>query len=174
MKGKKLGFEPKVIFSLLPWFYCGCSEKVIGAGGGGRADACILDVLSWRSHDTSKRRVEFGGWGRSNRIQKEFISGSYIVTSACWEHQTGWLSWWNSQTAILAAHLQGCSVVCVWFSRSIFRSCSQGLLSFFLSFFWHVSGPLSSTCAHGAVSSFLKRLCHLLSCGWLLRCASLE
>lgn len=82
----------------------------------------------WGTHETCKTRGEFGAWERSNTKEKEFVSGSYIPRLAYSEHQSSWLTLWNFQMGILAAHLQGCFLVCTWFARPIFKSCTQGFL----------------------------------------------
>ena len=171
MRGKNWDLNPRLHFLYCPDSTVGVQRRLL-VGGGEELRHALWMCWVGGAHETSRRRVEFVGWGRSNSTEKEFVSGSYILTSAYWEPQFRSNLWWNFQTAILAAHQQGCSEVCAWFSRPIFRSCSQGLFFFF--FFWHVSGLLSSTCIHSAVSIFLKGLCNLLSYDSPLRCASVR
>lgn len=82
----------------------------------------------WGTRETSRRRAEFGTWGRSYMKEKEFVFGSYIVRLSYSEHQSIWLTLWNFQMGILAAHPQGCFLACLQFARPIFKSCNQGFL----------------------------------------------
>lgn len=159
-EGEKLGFEPKAIFSLLPWFYCGCSRRLLVAG----EELMHAFWMCWvgGAHETSRRRVEFGGWGR--RIEKEFVSGSYTLTSACCEHQ---VEFPDSNSSSSSARLL-CSV-CGFLDPS-----SEAAVKAFFFFFCRVVGPLSTTCTNSAFSIFLKGLCNLLSYGSPLRCASVR
>ena len=134
MRGKNWDLNPRLHFLYCPDSTVGVQRRLL-VGGGEELRHALWMCWVGGAHETSRRRVEFGGWGRSNSTEKEFVSGSYILTSAYWEPQFRSTLWWNFQTAILAAHQQGCSEVCAWFSRPIFRSCSQGLFFFFLTCF---------------------------------------
>lgn len=113
------------IARILPWVSRECGGATVGD-----EEMRHLSWVHWvwGTRETSRRRAEFGTWGRSYMKEKEFVSGSYILRLSYAEHQSVWLAHWNFQMGILAAHLQGCFLVCVQFARPIFQSCNQGFL----------------------------------------------
>lgn len=85
--GAMLGFEPKALFSPLPWFYH--VQRRWGAITG-EGELMHSFWLCWLggAHETSRRIDEFGDWGRSNSKEKEFVLGNYILRFAYSEHQS--------------------------------------------------------------------------------------
>lgn len=112
------------IARILPWVSRECGGATVG-----EEEMRHLSWVCWvwGTRETSRRRAEFGTWGRSYMKEKEFVSGSYILRLYV-EHKSIWLAHWNFQMGILAAHLQGCFLVCVQFARPIFQNCNQGFL----------------------------------------------